>query len=237
MNIKWNVFYLGAILALTTFMTPPAMADEWNKRTELQFSGPVEIPGRVLAAGKYVFELADDQADRNIVQVYSKDSNGRETLVETILAVPDYTQNTPDKAIVHFEERKAGAPQAIHSWYYPGDNTGWQFIYPKGQTKETSMNTTPATVTKTAAAAPSLPSPPVEGKTAIPQASAVEEEVLTADEDAPAAPPAQEADVTPTGERVLPETAGDSGLDLIAGIAMLLAGTATLFAFRRRALA
>ena len=40
-------------------MTKPVMADEWNKRTEFQFSAPVEIPGKTLAPGKYVFELAD----------------------------------------------------------------------------------------------------------------------------------------------------------------------------------
>ena len=25
--------------------------------------------------------------------------------------------------------RPTGSPEAIHSWYYPGDNTGWQFVY------------------------------------------------------------------------------------------------------------
>jgi hypothetical protein len=29
-------------------MAQPVMADEWNKKTEFQFSGPVEIPGKVL---------------------------------------------------------------------------------------------------------------------------------------------------------------------------------------------
>jgi hypothetical protein len=109
--------------ALTTFLAQPVMADEWNKRTEFQFRAPVEIPGKVLTPGKYVFQLADSESDRNIVQDFSDDANGNETLVATILAVPDYISNTPDKPIIHFEERHSGTPEAIHSWFYPGDNT------------------------------------------------------------------------------------------------------------------
>src|SRR5882724_5182571 len=109
--------YVGGLLALTISMTQPVKADEWNKRTEFTFSGPVEIPGRVLAAGKYVFELLESQSNRNIVQVFSKDSTGKESLVATILAIPDYVENTPDSPAIHFEERAAGSPEAIHSWY------------------------------------------------------------------------------------------------------------------------
>jgi len=34
------------------------------------FSGPVEIPGKALPAGTYVFKLLDSQGNRNIVQVF-----------------------------------------------------------------------------------------------------------------------------------------------------------------------
>jgi hypothetical protein len=30
-----------------------------------------------------------------------------------------------------FRERAAGEPQAIRSWFYPGDNFGQEFVYPK----------------------------------------------------------------------------------------------------------
>ena len=131
MNNKLKALCLSASLGLGFFITKPAAADEWNKKTEFQFSEPVEIPGKVLTPGKYVFELTDSQSDRNIVQIYSEDSKGKETLIKTVLAVPDYTENTPDKPIVHFEERHSGSPEAIHSWFYPGENTGWEFVYPK----------------------------------------------------------------------------------------------------------
>lgn len=131
MNSKLKAVCLTGSLALSLFVTKPAMADEMNKKMEFQFSKSVQIPGRVLTPGKYVFELANGQSDRNIVQVFSEDSNGNLSLVESVLTIPDYISNTPDKPIVRFDERPSGTPEAIHSWFYPGDNTGWEFVYPK----------------------------------------------------------------------------------------------------------
>jgi hypothetical protein len=45
MNSELKALCLSGSLALSSFMTKPVMADEWNKRTEFQFSAPVEIPG------------------------------------------------------------------------------------------------------------------------------------------------------------------------------------------------
>jgi hypothetical protein len=131
MNSKLKALCLSGSLALSFLVTKPVMADEMNKRTEFEFSAPVEIPGQVLAPGKYVFELANDSSDLNLVQIFAEDSNGKESLVATLQTIPDYVSNTPDKPLVHFEERPSGSPEAIHSWFYPGENTGWEFVYPK----------------------------------------------------------------------------------------------------------
>ena len=136
MNIRLTILCLGGFLALTPFVAPPALADEWNKRTEFQFSAPVQIPGKTLAAGKYAFQLADSESDRNIVEIFSEDSSGNKSLVATLMAIPDYIEQTPDKPVVQFEERPAGSPEAIHSWYYPGEKTGWEFVYPQHQPQE-----------------------------------------------------------------------------------------------------
>ena len=132
MNSTLKALCLTGSLALSLFVTKPAMADEINKRTEFQFSESVQIPGKVLAPGKYIFELSNDLSDRNIVQVFSEDSNGNLSLVESVLTIPDYTSNIPNKPIVRFDERPSGTPEAIHSWFYPGENTGWEFVYPQG---------------------------------------------------------------------------------------------------------
>ena len=105
-----------------------AAADDFDQKTVFTFSGPVEIPGQVLSAGTYVFKLADSSSDRNIVQVFNKDETH---LYGTFLAIPDYRIKPAGKTIITFEERPAGSPEAVKAWFYPGENYGRDFVYPK----------------------------------------------------------------------------------------------------------
>ena len=124
--------FLGIALLLT-FLSPAMSADEWNKKTILTFSAPVEIPGKVLPAGTYVFKILDSPANRHVVQVFDKDEK---QLLGTILAVPDYRLQPTGKTTLYFEERPAGQPEALRAWFYPGDNFGQQFVYPKTRATE-----------------------------------------------------------------------------------------------------
>ena len=121
-----------SILLLVGMFTPGARADEWNKQTTFTFSGPVQIPGfhetMVLPAGTYVFRLLDIQQSRNVVQVFNHD---RSRLITTILAIPNYRLTPSTETIVTFAERPEGSPPAIKTWFYPGDNYGQEFVYPK----------------------------------------------------------------------------------------------------------
>jgi len=122
---------LGAFALIASL--PQAKADEWNQKTVFTFSGPVEIPGRVLEPGTYVFKLADSLADRNIVEVFNKRENH---LYGIFLAIPDYRMRPSGHPIITFEERATGAPQAVKAWFYPGDNYGHDFVYPKVKAEE-----------------------------------------------------------------------------------------------------
>ncbi len=102
-------------------------ADNWDKKTIVTFGDSMEIPGQVLPAGTYVFRLADSPSNRRIVQIWSGDES---QLLATILTVPDYRLNEDDRAMFEFEERPSDQPMALHSWFFPGDNTGQQFVYP-----------------------------------------------------------------------------------------------------------
>ena len=238
MNIRFNALWLSASLALMGSLTAPAIANQWNKETKIEFSTPVEVPGKVLDAGKYVFKLADNDSDRNIVEIFSEDASGDQKLVTTVLAIPAYRTATPDDSIIKFEERSSGSPEAIHSWFYPGDNTGLEFIYPKPQTLETSANMTPASAAVATTAAQSLPpAPEVQEQEQAPEAAAVEEEVMVAQDDALVPPPAQDGDTQNSADRILPQTAGYSGLELMAGLFTIGSGIAALFASRRKSLA
>ena len=115
-------------LGVLGMMLPQAKASVWNQRTTFTFNEPVEIPGRVLDPGTYVFKLADSAADRNIVEVFNKDGNH---LYGFFLAIPDYRLKPAGKPIITFDERAAGAPEAVRAWFYPGDNFGHEFVYPK----------------------------------------------------------------------------------------------------------
>src|SRR5204862_3790987 len=44
--------------------------------------------------------------------------------------------NATDKTVMTFGERRVGDPQAIRAWFYPGDNFGQEFVYPKSKAVE-----------------------------------------------------------------------------------------------------
>jgi hypothetical protein len=123
---------------LTAFLAPGARADEWNKKTILTFSGPVQIPGVTLAAGTYVFKLADLTGNRHVVQVFDKDEK---KIYGTILAIPDQKLDPSDKPVVMFAERPAGIPTAVKAWFYPGDTIGNEFVYPKSEAMKIARDT------------------------------------------------------------------------------------------------
>jgi hypothetical protein len=126
-----TVFGIGL---LSGALLPSAKADDFNRKTVVTFSGPVEIPGvhlkgwGVLPAGTYVFKIMDSQSDRHIVQIFSKDEL---TVYATVLAIPNYRLKSTDKTVMTFRERPAGEPEALRAWFYPGRNWGEEFVYPK----------------------------------------------------------------------------------------------------------
>ncbi len=133
LKVATTVFCLAAMGAV---FAPDAQADTWNRKTEITFSEPVEIPGvhlagwGVLPAGTYVFKILDSQSDRHIVQIFSKDEM---TVYATVLAIPNYRLKATDKTVITFRERPAGQPEALGAWFYPGKNWGEEFVYPKAK--------------------------------------------------------------------------------------------------------
>jgi LPXTG-motif cell wall-anchored protein len=138
MTDKCSAVVFCVVLMFVAALPTVVMADEWNKATRLTFSEPVEVPGMVLVAGTYWFTLANSDSNRNIVEVWNAD---RSRLITTILAIPDYRLQPTGKTVVHFEERPSNAPEAIHSWFYPGDNYGEEFVYPKSRATELAKQT------------------------------------------------------------------------------------------------
>ena len=117
----------GAFL-FSALCVPSLHASATNEKTIFRFSEPVEVPGMVLPAGKYVFKLDQGVGDLNIVQIENPAQNRTYGL---FLVTPDYRWKAPRRPGVTFEQRVPGAPRAIRAWFYPGDQYGNEFVYPK----------------------------------------------------------------------------------------------------------
>jgi hypothetical protein len=125
-----SLLTLCSTAVLVALLSPGAHADEWNKRTYLTFSGPVEMPGVTLPAGTYTFELADPNAARHVIRVSQKETNKH---IGLFMAIPMDRPEPPESNVIMFAERPAGSPQAVQAWFYPGDRTGEEFVYPRTQ--------------------------------------------------------------------------------------------------------
>ena len=100
----------------------------------MTFSQAVEIPGKVLPAGTYVFQLADSPTSRHVVQVFDQD--GR--ILATVLTIPTARLTAAGDTRITFEERRTGAALPIKQSFYPGDLGGEEFIYRRTRTVDSS---------------------------------------------------------------------------------------------------
>lgn len=125
-----HVKTLWGVVGVTLLTAAAGSAQNLNRTTYLTFSTPVELPGVTLPAGTYTFRLSNSTSDRHVVQVLDKDST---TLHTTILAMPAKRLHADEETVVTFHELPAEATPAVRYWYYPGDDIGQEFAYPKDQ--------------------------------------------------------------------------------------------------------
>jgi len=104
-----------------------------DQKTIVTFNQPVDIPGKVLTPGTYVFKLLDAAGSRDVVQVLDKNET---KVIATFLALPTEMSKPPDKPFIRFKEQAPGAPAAIEAWFYPGNTIGHEFVYPRQHASE-----------------------------------------------------------------------------------------------------
>jgi hypothetical protein len=136
-NVK-AVFCLLAVTMLGAIVVPSARADEWNKKTVVTFSQAVEVPGKILPAGTYTFQLLDSPSDRHIVQIFNADGT---QIIATILAINNYRLQPTGDTVMKFSERPGDAPEALRAWFYPGNSFGQEFVYPKTRAIQLAQTT------------------------------------------------------------------------------------------------
>lgn len=126
-----NVKAIAATLGLASLvLAPGAKADQWNKKTIITVNEAIQVPGKVLQPGKYVMRLLDSPSNRHVVQIFNEREDQLQT---TVIAIPNYRLQPTGKTEFQWWETPAGQPRAMRAWFYPGDNFGQEFAYPKSE--------------------------------------------------------------------------------------------------------
>jgi hypothetical protein len=172
-------------MAAAVSLAPLAKADEWNKKTILTVNETIQLPTVTLQAGTYTFKLLDSQSDRHIVQVFDKDGMH---LITTILAIPNYRLRPTGKSEFAFWEVPAGQPPAMRAWFYPGDNFGQEFAYPKNMSTQIAASTKMLVPTTTATTADEYKSAEVSTTNESGATASLDSNTYTRTETAEAAP-------------------------------------------------
>jgi hypothetical protein len=224
---------LAILFGVTLFLLSSSLrADEWDKKTTITFSGPVQVANTQLPAGTYTFKLADT-ADRNVVQIFNSDESH---IIATILAIPDSRLEPTGKTVVKFAETndeseasgtlpENGIP--VKEWFYPGDNFGQEFrVVPQ----QVAASQPEPVAVPLAPPAPQAESPEPTAPPEPPAAAPAPEEP-PAPEAAAVAPPApqtepaaeQPAPEQPAAPAQLPQTASQLPFVALIGILSLAA--------------
>jgi LPXTG-motif cell wall-anchored protein len=225
---------LGVALA-TGAITSPARADEWSKRTILTVNQPIQITDTVLEPGQYVLRLLDSQSDRHVVQIF----NGDQThIINTVLAVNTERLQPTGRTQFTFWETPPGTYRALRTWYYPGDNYGQEFRYPK-HLQQIAMVTTPALIPPAPAAEPAPAAAETQSETTTTEsaeeqpAPAQEQEQTEVAQNTAPPPPETPAESQPMQPAQLPHTG--SPYPLIGVFGFLLISLSGLLRLKRRA--
>jgi hypothetical protein len=134
---KAITFLIAFVVAFVLFFEVSAHADMSDQATQITFSQPVQIPGQVLPAGTYWFLLANISEQQDVVQIYNSD---RSKLYATLETATIESQEATGHTVVKLAEQESSKPDALVAWFYPGETTGHEFLYPKDQEKQLSQD-------------------------------------------------------------------------------------------------
>jgi len=214
-------FAIAGLGLMVSSLATRAKADQWDKLTYVTINERMIAGNKVLEPGTYVWKLLDSQADRHVVQIFNKDQTH---IYETILAIPNTRLRPTGDSRFAFWETPPGVPKAVRAWFYPGDNFGQEFKFPKKLVAQlASLAPTPIPVAYKEEAAP------VEAAPA-PTPAPAPEPAAPSPTPAPAPEPQATGDVTPPpAPAALPHTASNTPLIAFLGFGSLaLAGLLSL---------
>jgi len=230
---------LGVMCALATLaFAPISTADDYDKKTVISTNAAIEVPGAILAPGTYVLKLLNSSSNRHIVQITNERQD--RTYALTFTAAARRLEPT-SKTVLTFYESRGNRPQAVRTWFYPGELDGQEFLYKRDQARLIGINATATTEevafapkVETAAQVdePAVEEAAVVQVTEAPKAEVaevetkVEEPVLLAQNEEPKTEPAPEPVTAPqeiasTEHTELPKTASNLPLVAFGGLSMI----------------
>ena len=222
-----TLFVIGFALSMGVFH---AQADQWDKKTILTVDQPIQVTETLLEPGQYVLKLANSDSDRHIVQIFNSDQT---RIIDTVLAIPNYRLEPTGHSRFAFWETPPGSAKALRAWFYPGDNFGQEFRYPRHLAMlTTAAPALPAPEPPAAAAPPAEPPAPPqpEPQSMLQEPQQEQQPVEIAQNTPPPAAPPQAEEQAP---KKLPTTA--SLYPLVGFSGLLLLGLYGLLHLRRSA--
>jgi len=202
-------------------------AGEWDKRTVLTVNEPMQIRETLLEPGQYVLKLLNSNSDRHVVQIYNADQTH---LINTVMAIPGYrVQATGGSRFVMWETPE-GSARALKAWFYPGDNFGQEFPYPKHLQQIAFAQPTPL---RPSAAVPVPQEPAIQPQASVQEPSQqpveVAQEPVQIAQNSPPPPPTATPELPPqspvsTTPAELPKTASPYPIFGLTGLLLLGVG-------------
>jgi hypothetical protein len=197
-----------------------AQADQWDKKTILTVDQPIQVTETLLEPGQYVLKLADSNSDRHIVQIFNRDQT---RIIDTVLAIPNYRLQPTGHSRFAFWETPAGSAKALRAWFYPGDNFGQEFRYPK-QLAMLATTAPALPAPEPPAAAPAQSEPPAqqqpEPQSMLQEPKRREEQPVEIAQNAPPQTPGASQNAEPAPE-TLPKSASPYPLVGLSGLLSL----------------
>ena len=130
MKRKSMAVVFSLILFGTMLVVPRANADLGNEQMFVNIkNGPVEVPGKVLDPGRY--DLQFTSLEHNVLEITT--ANGKEP-VGFFEVIPVWRAKATDQTKLELSEPGRDSVARLNEFFYPGDNTGYEFVYPHAST-------------------------------------------------------------------------------------------------------
>jgi hypothetical protein len=125
MKIYQKVLGTAAVTATVMLISASTNAQGFEDRIKVTFSAPVEVPGEVLPAGTYVFEVLKQGS---LTRILSPDELH---VYATLLTVPEERREPAEGPAVILKKNNEGGPERVDAWFMPDGSIGNEFVYTK----------------------------------------------------------------------------------------------------------